>query len=221
VRWLVALLLCGCGSTAGTAPDGGGLGGVGGADASFAPDSPVAHDTATLSDSPSASSDTSSTMMSGKSVDECFTGLRALKGGFQDATRTSPDGKYRMRLALETGDRGGTSGSYAWAAVRVALETPDGNVCITDETALAKSYTASHHNCMDVLTIEAGGKSYVIQHPDTAADYADPTQQRRDGSLTISMVGQMLAGPIVLHTTKCNLANRTGPGACTSGGPCQ
>src|SRR4029079_7403402 len=97
----------------------------------------------------------------------------------------SSDGKYRMRLALETADRGGTSGSYAWAAIRFALETPDGNVCVTDEAALAKAYAGSHHNCMDVLTVTSGGRTYRIDNPDAAADYVDKTKWRRNPSLTI------------------------------------
>jgi hypothetical protein len=194
----VVLVLCGCGSSSTITSDGGG----GGADAGLAADSSPAPDQGSM-------------MMMGKSVDECFVGLRALKGSSQDATRASADGKYKMRLALETADRGGTSGSYAWAAVRFALQTPDVSICVTDESALASAYMSSHHNCMDVLTVSSGGRSYVVRTPDSAVDYVDKTKWRRDGSLTISMGGAMTAGPITLLTTRCNSAT------CNSGGPCQ
>jgi len=220
VRWLLALVLVGCGSSA-TPADGGGTGGAGtgGGGGAGGADSGGGRDGGAAADA-SAAPDQGS-MMTGKSVDDCFVGLRMLRGGFQDATRVSPDGKYRMRLALETADRGGTSGSYAWQAIRFALETPDGNVCITDEAALANAYAATHHNCMDVLTVSSGGRTYRIDHPDSAADYANPMVWRRDATLTVLMGATTIAGPMTLQSTKCNAANRTGPGACTSGGPCQ
>jgi hypothetical protein len=203
VKWLLVLVICGCGSSAGPS-EGGGVN----------PDAGLPRDTGLAADA-APSADQGAMMMTGKSVDDCFVGLRALKGGTQDATRASADGKYRMRLALETADRGGTSGSYAWAAIRFALETPDGNVCVTDEAALASAYVGSHHNCMDVLTVTSDGRTYVVRNPDSAADYADKTKWRRDATLTISTGGAMTAGPVTLSTTKCN------SGGCTSGGPCQ
>jgi hypothetical protein len=209
----VVLVLCGCGSSATPSDGGGGGGGTGGGGGADAAAS-VGADTGLAADT-SPAPDQGSMMMTGKSVDECFVGLRALEGSSQDATRASADGKYKMRLALETADRGGTSGSYAWAAVRFALQTPDGNVCITDEAALGKTYMGSHHNCMDVLTVNSGGHTYAIQNPDSASDYVDKTKWRRNGSLTISMGGTMTAGPITLLTTRCNSAT------CASGGPCQ
>jgi hypothetical protein len=221
MRWLVVLALVGCGSGSPPADSGaggaggagtGGAVGTGGADGSLPRDSGTAVDAA-------SSPDQGSMMTTGKSVDECFAGLRKLQGGFQDATSASSDGKYKMRLALETGDRGGTSGSYAWAAVRFALETPDGNVCVTDEAALSKAYAATHHNCMDVLTVTSGSRTYRIDNPDAAADYANPMAWRRSGTLRIT-TGAQPVGPIMLQTQKCNAAQAAGP-ACMSGGPCQ
>jgi hypothetical protein len=222
VRWLAILLIVGCGSSSTPSSDGGGgagtgggggvgtggTGGAGGADSGVVPDA------ATTADA-SMSLDQGSMMMTGKTVDECFAGLRMLKGAMQDATSASADGKYRMRLALETADRGGTSGSYGWAAIRFALETPDGSVCVTDESALAKAYVGSHHNCMDVLTVTSGARTYVIRNPDAASDYVDKTKWRRYGSLAVLMGGAMIAGPITLQTAKCNTTT------CSSGGPCQ
>jgi len=152
------------------------------------------------------------------SIDDCFKGLRAGVGNFQDATKASSDRRYRMRLALETGDRIGTSGSYAWSAFRFALETPEGVVCVTDEAALATTYVNTHHNCADVLTVTAGDRRYVIQSPDSAIDYGDPTVYRRPGTLTIFSGAQPIGAAIRLDTASCNQASADGK--CRSGGPC-
>jgi len=154
----------------------------------------------------------------GPTLDQCFMGLRMLVGGSQVATRTSADGKYRMRLALETADRGGTSGSNGWEAVRFGLETPEGSVCV-DEAGLSGAYKGSHHNCNDVLTVTAGGRRFVIQNPDSAIDYVDQTMWRRLAKLTIFSGATMTAGPIDMPTTRCDQAS--GDGKCRSGGPCQ
>jgi hypothetical protein len=215
VKWALALLAIGCGSSATVSPDG--AAGGAGDSASVAdtggaqPDTGKSPDTAVSPDMGMA--------MTGKSLDDCFTGLRALAGASQDTTRASADGKYKVRLALETADRGGTSGSSAWAAIRFAIETPEGTVCVSDESALATAYMGTHHNCMDVLTVNAGGLRYVIRNPDTAVDYTDPTKYRREGSLTIFMGATMVAGPITMQTVKCNKSSRAG-GICSSGGPC-
>ncbi len=131
----------------------------------------------------------------GKSVDECFAGLPAGEGGWQDATKASSDGGYRMRLALETGQRGGTSGSEPWEPFRFALTTPSASICITDRVMLAAAYMSSHHNCADVLTVTSGGRRYVISNPDSAIDYADPTKYRRPATLTVFEGDTMVAGP--------------------------
>jgi len=214
VRGALVLLVLGCGSSAAVAPDGA-VGG--GGDTAVAVDLALA-DTAAKTEA--GVTPDLGMAMTGKSLDDCFAGLRALVGAPQDATRASADGKYKVRLALETDGRGGTSGSYAWAAVRFAIETPEGTVCVSDEAALAKAYVGSHHNCMDVLTVEAGGRRYVIRNPDSAIEYGDPTRWRREGSLSIFTGTTMVAGPIAMQTIKCNKGDRA-DGTCGSGGPCQ
>jgi hypothetical protein len=155
----------------------------------------------------------------GNSVDECFAGLPAGEGSWQDATKASSDGGYRMRLALETGQRGGTSGSFAWEPLRFALTTPSAFLCITDRVMLAAAYMSSHHNCADVLTVTSGGRRYVISNPDSAIDYADQTKYRRPAMLTVFEGDTMVAGPILLSTVACNRSS-TPDGRCRSGGPC-
>jgi hypothetical protein len=155
----------------------------------------------------------------GQTLDECFAGLPAGEGGWQDATKASSDGAYRMRLALETGQRGGTSGSYAWEPLRFALTAPGASICITDRVMLAEAYMSSHHNCADVLTVTSGGRRYVISNPDSAIDYADPTKYRRPATLTVFEGNTMVVGPILLSTVACNRSS-TPDGRCRSGGPC-
>jgi len=149
--------------------------------------------------------------MSGGSLEDCFAGLREGQGRYQDATKESMDGMYRFRMALETADRFGTSGSVPWLPYRFAIETPMGSVCVTDEEALAAAYLGSLHNCEDVFIWEEGQLSYRINHPDTAVD--------RPSMLSIYQAETQLAGPIRLDLAQCHVS--TGPGdECGSGGPC-
>ena len=127
--------------------------------------------------------------------------------------------KYRMRLALETAGRFGTSGTRPWSAFRVALQTPEGNVCLTDETALAMAYQGSRHNCSDKLTLTVGNKRYVIDNPDTAIDVNDPTSWVRPATLTIFVNNQIVGTPVRLDTVACHASSNT-PVQCRSGGPC-
>lgn len=153
------------------------------------------------------------------SLDACFTALRAGEGSYQVATKASADMKYRMRLALETADRFGTSGTRAWGAYRVALQTPEGNVCVSDENALASAYQGSRHNCSDKLTVTMGNKRYVIDNPDSAIDIVDPSTWVRPATLTIFVNNQMVGAPIRLDTVACHASSGT-PVQCRSGGPC-
>ena len=218
MKGALVLLLVGCGSSAAVAPDG--AAGGGGDTATTAPDvgSAPADTAPGPSDTGKAGPDLGMAM-TGKTIDECFAGLRPLVGAFQDATHASADGKYLMRLALETDGRGGTSGSYAWAAVRVALQSPEGSLCLTDEAALASLYKGSHHNCMDSLTITSGNTRYDLANPDSAADYGNKTVYRRQASLIVTRDG-VRTPTVALPTTKCNTSDRS-DGACFSGGPCQ
>jgi hypothetical protein len=145
------------------------------------------------------------------SLEECFQDLRDGVGTYQDATKVSMDGAYRFRMALETADRFGTSGTVPWLPYRFAIATPNGSVCVTDETALAAAYTGSHHNCEDTFSWTDGGVRYEIEHPDTAVD--------RPSSLNIYEGQNLIAGPIRLDLETCHFSN--GPNdECRSGGPC-
>lgn len=149
--------------------------------------------------------------LGGTSLEECFQGLRAGVGTYQDATQVSQDGEYRFRFALETADRFGTSGTVPWLPYRFAIETPGGSVCVTDETALANAYTGSHHNCDDTFSWTQGVLRYAIEHPDTAVD--------RPASLTIYEGQDVVAGPIRLDLETCHFSNDLND-ECRSGGPC-
>jgi hypothetical protein len=151
-----------------------------------------------------------------KSLDECFVGLRAGVGDVQLATKTSADGTVRYRIALETADRFGTSGGKAWAPYRLAIETPGGRVCITDETVLAAGYVGSHHNCQDRLIVTAAGQRYEIDAPDSGVSpgYAIP----RMSALSVFTGATRVLGPVSLTNVMCTSNAPTK--LCTSGGPC-
>ena len=204
------------GEASGTGGEVTGTGGAGGRDAAVGTGGAVADAAADVAGREAGLDTASPEAGAGKSLDECFAGLRTLGASFQVATRASSDGRYRMRLALETGMSGGTSGTLAWSAVRFGLEGPEGRVCVADEKALAAAgvYAGSHHNCNDVLTVTAEGRRYVVQNPDSARDYADPTRWRRLARLTVWNGATMIAGPIDLPTVACDR------GTCSSGGPC-
>jgi hypothetical protein len=145
----------------------------------------------------------------GPSLDACFAGLRPLSEASQLATKRSADGKIEARIALEV-DGFGTSGSKAWRLIRIAIVTPDAKVCWNDENALRTAYKGSHHNCSDVLTVSAGGRTYEFKAPDT-----DP--KRADTTLTIITGGT--SGPATkLTTSSCKGGSPTA--TCASGGPC-
>jgi hypothetical protein len=137
----------------------------------------------------------------GVALDECFVGLRPLEGGgTQIVTKASADGRFRMRMAIETGRRGSTPGTFPWAMVRFGLELDSTRVCITDP---GDAYRTSHHNCNDSATITAAGVTYTFTKPDK------PTTQ-----VTATMGGTTIYGPIPLTNTTCI------PAACRTGGPC-
>jgi hypothetical protein len=208
------------GSTSGTGGTSGGSGGAsgsGGREGGMAGGSGGAGQAGAAGGAGAPMSDAGRTDGGTQSIDDCFKGLRAGVGWFQDATKASIDKRYRMRLALDTGDRVGTSGTFGWAAYRLALETPDSVVCV-QEAALANAYQVTHHNCMDVLTVVVGDRKYVIQNPDSAIDYVDPNAWRRPATLTIFVGAQPIGPAVRLDTTSCNLAGLDGK--CRSGGPC-
>ncbi|HEY0714724.1 MAG TPA: hypothetical protein VGF45_18730 [Polyangia bacterium] len=152
----------------------------------------------------------SDTMNPSGTLDACFAGLRAGRGSVQVGNKASADGKYRTRLALETADRIGTSGTKPWVAFRFGIETPEGVVCVKDEATLAAAYKGSRHNCTDTFDITAEGRRFLITNPEI-----DPTKPK--SKLTIFTGTTMTAGPIELTNGAC--MSNTG-GTCTSGGPC-
>jgi hypothetical protein len=150
----------------------------------------------------------------GVGLDACFAGLRAGRGSFQLATKASADGKVRMRIALETGDRFGTSGSYAWEPIRLGLEVDGTNVCVTSEAELAAAYTGTRHNCGDALDITVDGRRYLIRNPDTRTGAVG----RDMTSVSVFMGTATVLGPTMLTTSSCT-TKITGM-SCLSGGPC-
>jgi hypothetical protein len=219
---LVALAVSACGNDGGTTPDAAGpTPDAAGSDLARATDTAApATDTAAPAIDTAAPAIDTAAPTTGKTLEECFAGLRPLVGASQIATRASADGKYRMRLALETADRSGTSGSVGYLPVRLGLETPEGRHCLTDESILKSTYKGSHHNCNDVLTVEAAGRRYVIQNPDSAIEYTDQTKWRRLARLTVFSGATMTAGPIEMPTVSCDRSSFA-DGKCRSGGPCQ
>jgi hypothetical protein len=120
----------------------------------------------------------------------------------------------RYRVALETADRLGTSGSKGWLAYRLGIETPTARVCITSEATLATAYTGSHHNCEDRLVVTADGKRYEIDHPDTESRNG----LGRASTMSVFTGTTRVLGPTSLTNVTCtaNTPSKT----CTSGGPC-
>jgi hypothetical protein len=142
-------------------------------------------------------------------LDACFAGLRTLAMINQIATKRSADGKYAVRIALEYPPGSvGTSGTFPWAAIRFAIVTPQGQLCIKDEGMLRAPYRGSLHNCNDVFTVTSNGITYQLKYPDT-------TPERPDTVLTIT--GGTTVPPVTLATVSCK--SQSG-GQCLSGGPC-
>jgi hypothetical protein len=146
----------------------------------------------------------------GGTIDTCFQGLRELEGSSQVSTRENAGEQVRLRLALETADSIGTSGSYPWAPVRLALEIDGALICL-DEAALAGTYQGSHHNCSDVLSFGHEGKTYEIAPPDSRA--------LAGATLTVSSNGSVVRGPVTLEGIECVGGGRAST-ECRSGGPC-
>ena len=145
-------------------------------------------------------------------LDDCFVGLRPLASSlWQISDRSSSNGAYRVRLAIEYPPGSvGTSGTIPWKAVRIGILTPQKQVCIKDEAALASVYKGSHHNCMDSLVVMSGGLNYEIKPPDVA-----PGRK----VATLSVTGEAAIPAVMLPTTTCK--GKDGEGYCASGGPCQ
>lgn len=140
-------------------------------------------------------------------LESCFVGLPAQVGAQMIATKSTADGRVRMRIALDTEDRGGTSGTLAWGLIRLAVEVDGVVTCITDRSAL--HYSGSHHNCDDTATGKAGTTTYSLVAPDRAT-----------ATLTIESNGSS-AGPYTLTDTACAMWWSAGAQiTCRSGAPC-
>lgn len=140
-------------------------------------------------------------------LESCFVGLRAQVGAQMIATKSTADGRVRMRIALDTEDRMGTSGSYGWDLIRLAVEVDSVVTCMTDRTML--DYTGSHHNCSDKAIAQSGTATYTVAAPD-----------RPTATLTIESNGTA-RGPYTLTDTTCTMSMSPGvPITCRSGGPC-
>jgi hypothetical protein len=143
-------------------------------------------------------------------LDNCFAGLRKLASTSQLSEHSSSNGAYRVRLAIEwPPGTVGTSGTIAWEAVRVGIITPQKQVCIKDEAALAAAYKGSHHNCSDVLVVMSQGLVFEIKPPDVSPE-------RPVTTLTVTGEGAIPA--VMLPNVTCT---GTPGGSCGSGGPCK
>lgn len=144
---------------------------------------------------------------SSSTLESCFAGLPAQIGIQMIASKSTADGRVRMRIALDTEDRSGTSGTLAWGLIRLAVEVDGVVACLTDRSALR--YTLSHHNCSDTATGKAGTTTYALSAPDRAT-----------ATLTIEGNGSS-TGPYTLTDTACTMLWSAGaPITCRSGGPC-
>lgn len=158
-------------------------------------------------DAPSNADTTLADVGSPVTLESCFVGLPAQVGVQMIATKSTADGRVRLRIALDTEDRGGTSGTLGWGLIRLAVEVDGDVACITDRSALR--YTGSHHNCSDTATGKAGTTTYSLAAPDRAT-----------ATLTIESNGSSV-GPYTLTDTACAMWWSAGAQiTCRSGGPC-
>jgi hypothetical protein len=190
----------GMGGSSGTTGGASGAGGSGGSGGSGATDGREA-----------ASDVTNGGGFAGAFLDDCFNGLRPLAEFMsQISDRTSSNGAYRVRLAIEYPPGYiGTSGTIPWKAVRIGIVTPQKQVCIKDEAALANAYKGSHHNCADVLTVVTQGLAFEIKPPDVAPGRA---------VTTLAVTGEGAIPAVMLPTVTCKASRNDN---CASGGPCQ
>ncbi len=148
---------------------------------------------------------------SGAFLDDCFNGLRPLAEFLsQISDRTSANGAYRVRLAIEYPPGSiGTSGTIPWKAVRIGIVTPQKQVCLKDEAGLGRAYKGSHHNCSDVFVVTSQGLTFEIKPPDVAPG-------RKVATLAVTGEGAIPA--VMLPTVTCMGSKGDN---CASGGPCQ
>lgn len=175
----------------------------GGADLGSGPDATL--DTA-RPDGPADLAQNRDTGGNNTSFDACFADLPKPVGTQMIATKQSSDNRIRIRIALDTEDRMGTSGTYGWGLVRLALEVDGEVTCMKDRTSL--KYTGSHHNCSDSATATSGSTTYTIKAPD-----------RSQAQIIIN--GGTVNGTWSLTDSTCSMAGSLAlPAGCRSGGPC-
>jgi hypothetical protein len=139
--------------------------------------------------------------------DACFADLPSPVGTQMIATKQSSDGRVRIRIALDTEDRMGTSGTYGWGLIRLAVEVDGEVTCMKERTNL--KYTGSHHNCSDSATATSGSTTYSLKAPD-----------RSTASITIDGAGAA-NGTWTLTDFTCTMAGALArPAGCRSGAPC-
>jgi hypothetical protein len=143
----------------------------------------------------------------GPTLDDCFAHLPSPVGTQMVATKSSSDGRLRLRIALDTMDMFGTSGTYPWALLRLGIERNGAVTCITDAAKL--TYRGSHHNCDDKASAVAGMMAFDLTAPDRAMT-----------SLTMRDSGAVVEDSVLLEDTTCTMSPSFGPVECRSGGPC-
>jgi hypothetical protein len=178
----------GTGGAGGSVPNtgGSGAGGSGGTTTRDAGASDVALDAQTFDGTPSSS------------LDDCFAGLPKAVGMQLVATKSSADGRVRIRIALDTEHWVSTSGTFAWGLIRFGVEMDGAVTCITDRASLV--YQGSHHNCADSATAIAGTTTYSMSAPEW-----------EETSLTIT-TGGTSAGPYLLTSSSCAMTQSELPG---------
>lgn len=143
----------------------------------------------------------------GSTLDDCFAGLPAPVGPQMLATKSSADGRLRIRIALDTMNMPGTPGTAPWKLIRLGVEMDGSVTCIADAADLA--YTASHHNCADKASASAGTMAFNLTTPD-----------RPNATLTARDGGNVVVDSVVLTDVTCTMRTSYGPEQCRSGGPC-
>lgn len=143
----------------------------------------------------------------GDTLDECFAGLPGRVGTQMLATKKSADGRFRVRIALDTMDSSGTSGTMPWSLLRLGVEQDGAVSCITQPSQL--SYVGSHHNCLDKAGATAGAMAFELEDPDDGST-----------SLTVRKDGTVVHESVVLTDESCSSSTPIGPQTCRSGGPC-
>jgi len=123
------------------------------------------------------------------------------------ATKRSADGRLRVRLALDTQDLFGTTGTMPWRLVRLGVEVDGAVSCITEPAQL--TYVGSHHNCSDKASATSGRWSFELRGPD-----------RSTALLTVREDGTVVHDTVELTDESCSSTTPIGPETCRSGGPC-